>query len=535
MPRTHTTAATARKPDRTTNNAARRRERKVNAASDEALCDQLSELAGQVRRNGEGRLSSWRDSITRRSFEPAAANLAHYLALRSRDLRQLQVSLSERGLSSLGRCEAHVLESIAAVSEALNRIAGRTPGSFPPSGWKEMAAHRLDEESSAVFGRDPAGPRSRIMVTVGAELAAAGQISDLIATGADCIRINCAHDGADVWMSIVEQTRDAARAQARDCRILMDIAGPKVRIAEAGGARKLRVHAGDEILLLKDSHAAGDQDRSALTISHPQIVKRLKPDQCVSIDDGKLHGVVIARHARGVVVRAERARSKGVKLRPGKGINFPGLALDLPPLTEKDLGDLDFIARHADIVGYSFVQRPADIRLLQDELQRRLDGRTLPALMIKVETQLGVANLPDLIVAAAGRQPAAVMIARGDLSVELGALALSEVQEKVLWLCEAARIPVVWATQVLDGLVKSGVPTRAEGTDAAMAQRAECVMLNKGPHALDAVKFLDDVLRRMDEHVLKKSPQLVALPMWTAPRTEPEAKAATSRRRHSRR
>jgi hypothetical protein len=93
---------------------------------------------------------------------------------------------------------------------ALNRIAGRTQGSFPPAGWKEMAAHRLAEECSEVFGCDPVGPRSRIMLTVGAELAAAGQISDLIAADADCTRINWAHHGSDVRMNIVEQTRSAA-------------------------------------------------------------------------------------------------------------------------------------------------------------------------------------------------------------------------------------------------------------------------------------------------------------------------------------
>jgi pyruvate kinase len=161
------------------------------------------------------------------------------------------------------------------------------------------------------------------------------------------------------------------------------------------------------------------------------------------------------------------------------------------------------------------VQRPADIALLQEELQRRLPGRPLPPLVIKVETRLALANLPELIVAAAGRQPTAVMIARGDLAVELGLEQLSETQEQLLWLCEAARVPVVWATQVLDGLLKTGAPSRAETTDAAMAQRAECVMLNKGPHAVDAVRFLDNILHRMDKHVAKKSPLLGPLSRWT--------------------
>ena len=120
-------------------------------------------------------------------------------------------------------------------------------------------------------------------------------------------------------------------------------------------------------------------------------------------------------------------------------------------------------------------------------------------LVLKIETRLAVENLPQLIVQCAGRRPMAVMIARGDLAVELGFGRLSEIQEEILWLCDAAHVPVIWATQVLDNFVTDGVPTRAEATDAAMSQRAECVMLNKGPFLVDAVTFLKDVLRRMEQ------------------------------------
>jgi pyruvate kinase len=111
------------------------------------------------------------------------------------------------------------------------------------------------------------------------------------------------------------------------------------------------------------------------------------------------------------------------------------------------------------------------------------------------------------------------MIARGDLAVEIGLGRLSEVQEQLLWICEAAHVPVVWATQVLEGLVRHGSASRGEATDAAMAQRAECVMLNKGPHQVPAVAFLDDVLRRMDRHQHKKSPRLAPLASWADPQT----------------
>ena len=127
---------------------------------------------------------------------------------------------------------------------------------------------------------------------------------------------------------------------------------------------------------------------------------------------------------------------------------------------------------------------------------------------------VAVHNLPRLIVASARRHPTAVMIARGDLAVELGFARLSEIQEEMLWLCEAAHVPVIWATQVLDQFVHEGVLNRAETTDAAMAQRAECVMLNKGPHLAEGVAFLRDILLRMDRHYAKKFARFAPLKAW---------------------
>ena len=115
---------------------------------------------------------------------------------------------------------------------------------------------------------------------------------------------------------------------------------------------------------------------------------------------------------------------------------------------------------------------------------------------------------------AAGKQPFGVMIARGDLAVEIGYQRLAEMQEEILWLCQAAHVPVIWATQVLENLVKKRIPSRAEITDAAMAERAECVMLNKGAYIAEAVTILDNVLTRMEAHQSKKTPQLRALHSW---------------------
>lgn len=173
---------------------------------------------------------------------------------------------------------------------------------------------------------------------------------------------------------------------------------------------------------------------------------------------------------------------------------------------------MDFIMANANAVGYSFVRNADDVALLQKELWKRDPSKARRiAIVAKIETQDSVHNLPEIIVQAASHNPFGVMIARGDLAVEAGYRRLAELQEEILWICEAAHVPVIWATQVLENLVKTGIPSRAEVTDAAMSERAECVMLNKGPYIVKAVAGLVDILNRMTRHQVKKTPQLQEL------------------------
>jgi len=165
--------------------------------------------------------------------------------------------------------------------------------------------------------------------------------------------------------------------------------------------------------------------------------------------------------------------------------------------------------KHADLVGYSFVQSGEDMDRLVAALAER-DASNI-GIVAKIETRRAVENLPQIIVHGAGRHAFGVMIARGDLAVEIGYERLAEIQEELLWLCEAAHVPVIWATQVLESLLKRGIPSRAEITDAAMAERAECVMINKGPFVLDAIALLDDVVERMQAHQQKKTSRMRAL------------------------
>jgi pyruvate kinase len=217
---------------------------------DLALLGELRRLGEKVRRDAVQRINTWRITIERPGFAPAAENLAYYLALRSEDLSQTQIELSERGLSSLGRCEARVLSSLDAVTSALARMCGEPAENLPLRGWKRSRDAALQEQLDAIFGPDPSGPRSRIMVTLGTAAAEdPAMVEELIAAGADCVRINCAHDTAETWAAMITNTRRAASKLGRTCRVLMDLAGPKVRIASIAPAKAKRLNRGDRIML----------------------------------------------------------------------------------------------------------------------------------------------------------------------------------------------------------------------------------------------------------------------------------------------
>jgi pyruvate kinase len=206
------------------------------------------------------------------------------------------------------------------------------------------------------------------------------------------------------------------------------------------------------------------------------------------------------------VVEITQTHPGGGNLGAQKGINLPETRIDTPALTPDDLEALKFIIQHADLIGCSFVGTESYVHQLVEHLEE-LRGRHL-GLILKIETRQGFENLPKLILAAMRTRSFGVMIARGDLAVECGYQRLAEVQEEILWICEAAHVPVIWATQVLESLAKTGMPSRSEITDAAMGERAECVMLNKGRYAVAAVGVLGDILRRMQAHQEKKRSML---------------------------
>ena len=494
------------------------------------LLEAMEQLRSEVLANTEEIFGAWLPAITRPGFSTSARNLACYLALRRHELPSLQLALMRWGLSSLGRCESHVQATLDAVTATLGAMCGRESGTLPPYPDEEAVfegTRVIAREAELFFGGAKSQRRTRIMVTLPTE---ASQdlpwMRALVQAGVDCVRINCAHDTSEIWSGMLRNLRAAELelGLGEPVRVLMDLGGPKVRTVCPKKHGKDVYRVGDRLLLTtadnlkQGSKHHHQKDKGALPIvgcTLPEALDRLTAGERVYIDDGEIGAYALERVADGVVLEIVHAPSKGHKIRSDKGLNFPDTDFKVASLTEKDRSDLTFLVRHADMIGYSFVQVEADVDALLAELAAQAPRERRPAaLVLKIETKRAVRNLPELIVRAAGKIPTAVMIARGDLAIELGFQRVAEMQEEILWLCEAAHVPVIWATQVLERLAKEGLPTRAELTDAAMANRAECVMLNKGPHILDAIQMLDGVLARMEGHQHKKTPQLRVLHSW---------------------
>jgi len=571
----------------------------------------------------------------------SAQNLAHYLALRRHDIRETQAQLAALGLSSLGRTEGHVMNTVQAVLNILGNLTG-APIKSPPSQERTVqiseGAQLLENNTEALLGPRPANRNVRIMATMPSEASwDYALVRDLLVNGMNCMRINCAHDNEEVWSGMIRNLQKAREETKKDCRILMDLAGPKLRtgpiepgpavikcrpkrndlgrvIAPAhvwltsgeklepsalpadaclpiharflsrlrrgdtlafqdarGSRRSLKVVSatknacyctlsrtayfvpdmefrlkpggkrepsraselrsrlgslprktqtlllkpGDTLLLSRSPDvgrpAKVDKqnrivDPAKIGVTMPEFLDHVKPGEPVWFDDGRIGGIIRSVGSDVLEVEITQARASGEKLGAGKGINLPESELRVPSLTEADRNALKFIVKNADLVGYSFVRTEGDVRQLLTLLSE-LEGESL-GVILKIETRKAFENLPRLILAAMRTRAIGIMIARGDLAVECGYQRLAEIQEEILWICEAAHIPVIWATQVLESLAKNGMPSRSEITDAAMGERAECVMLNKGPYAVSAVKILDDILKRMQAHQEKKSSML---------------------------
>lgn len=431
----------------------------------------------------------------------SAENLVRYLALRSEDIRSLQDALHIAGVSSMASCESHVLRQVQAIRERLGK--NFAPGEL--SGCDYYVGQALIHgRATMLFGGKEEAAIPYLMVTLDAEFVDdLPLVKDLLQAGMSVARINCAHDNEAIWENMIQLVRKASEETGLPCKIYMDLVGPKLRTTILGKGRLLGKIPLAEGQRIKLAEATAEFPNSDVVIgcNEPHVVRQLQQGRHVFFDDGLIESKVIDNTGDIATLEITRISSKKPRLKKDKGINFPDVDLQLPALTEHDYKVLPFVCKHADLVGYSFARDNFGVAALQKVLKT---FPRQPHIIIKIETPDAVKNFPSLLLQGMKDDVFGVMIARGDLAVEIGFERMSEIQEEIIWISEAAHVPVIWATQVLENLNKSGIATRSEVTDASYAAMAECVMINKGSFVINVMKTLKDILRRSGAHHTKK-------------------------------
>jgi pyruvate kinase len=570
-----------------------------------------------------------------KDYRESALNLIHYLAFRSFDNTNLQQDLWYTGLPGLANIEGHVMCNLTTIRTIIKHLLN-IEEFIPQKKYISIKKSEklLQKNTKYLFGNKPTNRITRIQVTLPPEAAKSHKfIKKLVQKGMNIARINCAHGNEKEWGQMIENVEKVSKSLKRECKIMMDLGGPKLRtgalqpgpqvirikphrdssgklikparvwIAPTGvpppsnfadaiipvsesfiekikkgnnlwftdsrgkkreiyiesklgkgrwglcsgsayietgmelvldkvskdGKEKhyvgellpveqsITLHIGDKLILhsapTPGAPAEYDSNGMLITPAHisctlPEIFQYVKIGERVSLNDGKIEGIIEKVYPNEILLSISHASASGSKLRADKGINLPETILAINGLTEKDKQDLPFIAVNADAVNLSFVNCANDVKQLQNEL-KKYDEKL--GIVLKIETRDGFKNLPEIMLQAMQTYPVGIMVARGDLAIETGWETFATIQEEIIRIGEAAHVPVIWATQVLESLMKKGIPTRSEITDAALAQRTECVMLNKGPYIEKTLKTLNAILVQMQSQQKKRQTMLPKL------------------------
>ena len=347
----------------------------------------------------------------------------------------------------------------------------------------------------------------KILATLGPASSEEDMIQRLFEAGADVFRINMSHTSHDMMRTLVERIRNVEAKVARPISILADLQGPKLRVGKfVDGSEEL---VPGQTFTLDEDETPGDSTR--VYLPHPEIIRSVKPGDRLLIDDGRLQLRATAADGRKIVCEVVT----GTRISDRKGVSLPDTDLPVGALTDKDRSDLDAVlATGVDWIALSFIQRPEDIA----EVRKIARGRA--GIMSKIEKPQAVTRLAEII-----ELSDALMVARGDLGVEMPLEAVPGIQKQITRLARRAGKPVVVATQMLESMISAPVPTRAEVSDVSIAvfEGADAVMLSAesaaGQYPVEAVAMMNSIAEKVETDPLY--PGII-----NAQRSEPEATGA---------
>jgi pyruvate kinase len=354
--------------------------------------------------------------------------------------------------------------------------------------------------------------RAKIIATVGPACSEPELIEKLLATGVDVVRLNFSHGRHEDHALMLDRVRAASRHLAKAVAVLQDLQGPKIRTGPlAAGGKGVRLEPGAELSITTEGEIAGDA--SLVSTTYPSLAEDVRAGDRLLVDDGLIELRVLSTDR----VRVRTEVVEGGVLGEHKGINLPGVALRTTALSEKDRADVAFGLSHGvDAVALSFVRSAEDVALCHEEMMRA--GRVVPVIA-KIEKPEAIEHLDAIVDAADG-----VMVARGDLGVEILPERVPSLQKEICRKANAAGKPVVIATQMLNSMIDHPRPTRAEASDVANAvwDGADAVMLSgetaSGRFPLAAVQMMDRIVREAEGAAPgTRLPYDTAIPMRPAP------------------
>lgn len=334
---------------------------------------------------------------------------------------------------------------------------------------------------------------TKIVATLGPVSSSEDAIEALARVGANLFRLNFSHGTHDEQMERITAIRATENRIGRPIGILADLQGPKYRIGKL--ATPLQLDAGDEICFYLPDQPAPKKLNSlpAVSLPHADIFTNLQPKSTILMDDGKLKFTVKTLGAAHAVARLEH----GGTLSSHKGVNLPDVTLDVSPLTDKDITDLNFaLDQEVDFIALSFVQRASDILAAKGHIGGRAQ------IIAKIEKPSALSEIDQIIQASD-----AVMVARGDLGVELPAAQVPPIQKQLIAKCRHVGKPVIVATQMLESMINAPAPTRAEASDVAGAvfEGADAVMLSAesatGDYPQQAVAMMAEIACAAEDHI----------------------------------
>ncbi|MEH7380599.1 pyruvate kinase [Bacillus sp. JJ1533] len=434
-------------------------------------------------------------------------NLRAFFALHRMAHPNLNNILREKGFLPLSNSSPHIMDTLNKIIHHLSK-EDSAPNLNQEYIEVNTAKSLKEDRKDHLFGK--AINNKHIMVTLDRKMLITPEIFyDLLQAGMTIARINCAHDELTVWKKMIHSLRMAEETyharcvrNTSKCKIFIDLPGPKIRIGQIIPSKNkkgitdsfIKIKKNDILRIYKNDKYIGipktDNGPASVGVTLPKALRNVRIGDRVYIDDGKIFAKVLSNTEECIETKILLTRKKEETIYPENGINFPDslVHLNVPTVSESDLTILKSMYKDIDLVGISYINHPKDIQIVKHQLEMLTEDKK--GIIAKIETKNALLSLSKIIMEGLNYGLFGVMIARGDLVIEIGLEQFLSAQEGILEICHAAHIPVIWATGVLENMNKKNIPSIPELTDAHAGLRADCIMFNKGPYVPHSIEFL---------------------------------------------